>query len=82
MGAPRFMQECSCGHSEAAGRFCSRCLRITQPDDIRRQRKYERLPRPGSRASKELRRDPGVPQVREAGVSRPLALSGTLLEAA
>ena len=79
MGAPRFMQECPCGHSEAAGRFCSRCLRITQPDDIRRQRKYERLPRPGSRASKELRRDPGV---QGAGVSRPHALSGSLLEAA
>ena len=82
MGAPRCLQECPCGHSEAAGRFCSRCLRITQPSDIRRQRKYERLPRPGSRASKELRRDQGVPQVREAGVSRPHAVSGSHLEAA
>ena len=82
MGAPRFMQECPCGHSEAAGRFCSRCLRITQPDDIRRQRKYERLPRPGSRASKELRKDPGVPEVAGAVGARPHARSGTLLEAA
>lgn len=82
MGVPRFMQECPCGHSEAAGRFCSRCLRITQPGDIRRQRKYERLPRPGCRASKELRRDPGVPGVQGAVLSRPHALSGSLLEAA
>ncbi len=82
MGAPRFMQECPCGHSEAAGRYCTQCLRVTTPDLIRRQALYERLPRPNSRVSKKLRRDPGVPQVREAGVSRPLALSGTLLEAA
>ena len=82
MGAPRFMQECPCGHAEAPGRYCSRCLRITEPSDIRRHRRYERLPRPGSRASKELRRDPGVPEVQGTGVSRPHALSGSLLEAA
>ena len=82
MGAPRFMQECPCGHSEAPGSYCTQCLRVITPDLIRRQALYERLPRPNSRASKKLRRDPGVPQVREAGVSRPLALSGTLLEAA
>jgi hypothetical protein len=82
MGAPRYLQECRCGHTEAPGRFCSRCLRITESNDIRRHRRYERLPRPGSRASKELRRDPGVPEVAGTGDSRPHALSGTLLEAA
>jgi hypothetical protein len=82
MGAPRFIQECPCGHAEAPGNYCSRCLQVTQPGNIRRHRRYERLPRPGSRASKELRRDRGVPQVLGAGVSRPHALSGTLLEAA
>lgn len=82
MGAPRYLQECPCGHTEAPGRFCSRCLRTTEPSDIRRHRRYERLPRPGSRASKELRRDRGVPQVREAGDARPHALSGSHLEAA
>jgi hypothetical protein len=71
MGAPRYLQECRCGHTEAPGRFCSRCLRITESNDIRRHR-----------ASKELRRDPGVPEVAGTGDSRPHALSGTLLEAA
>lgn len=82
MGAPQFLQECPCGHAEAAGLFCSHCLSVTRPEQIRPHRKGERLPRPGCRASKELRKDPGVPEVAGAVGACPHARSGTLLEAA
>jgi hypothetical protein len=82
MGALRLLQECPCGHAEAAGLFCSHCLSVTRPEQIRPHRKGERLPRPGCRASKELRKDPGVPEVAGAVGACPHARSGTLLEAA
>ncbi len=82
MGAPQFLQVCPCGHTEALGNYCTQCYRPTEQSDIRQHRVRERIPCRGSRASKELRRDPRVPKVRGVGVSRPYAHSGSLQEAA
>ncbi len=83
MGAPRFLQECPCGLKEAAGPYCTRCLRPTLPSDVRRHGIQEHLgvrrPEP---PSKELRRDRGVPEVLGQGGSRRGARWAALQEVA